>query len=84
MARKFLIRTGLAGALAVMLAPTASPANQLNITTSNPVRPQIHLNPSLHIDVGSRTVYDLNASEICRPDERLKRSKRERRCRQDR
>lgn len=84
MARNYFIRIGLFGALVVMLAPTTGSASQLNITSITPVRPQIHLNPSLHMDVRSNTVYDLDLSEACRPDERLKRSKRERRCRQDR
>jgi hypothetical protein len=84
MAGNYFVRIGLFGALTLMLAPAAGSANQLNITTMTPVRPQIYLNPSLHMDVRSRTVYDLDLSSDCRPDERLKKSKRERRCRQDR
>lgn len=85
MARNYFIRIGLIGALAVTLAPVTSSANQLNITTITPVRPQIYLNPSLHMDARSRTVYDLDISNDCRAeDERLKTLKRKRRCRQDR
>ncbi len=83
--RNYFIRIGLIGASALLLAPTAGSANQLNITTMNPVRPQIYLNPSLHMDARSRTVYDLDASNDCRvDDERLKTLKRKRRCRQER
>jgi hypothetical protein len=84
MAGKSLIRIGMVGVFALVLAPAATLANQLNINTVTPVRPQIHLTPSLHMDVRSRDTYDLDLSEACRPDERLKRNKRERRCRQDR
>ncbi len=75
---------GLVFGLVLGLAPTASVAAQLNVTGVTPVRPQIHLSPSLHMDVRSRDIYDLDLSAACRPDERLKRNKHERRCRQDR
>jgi len=39
MARNYFIRIGLIGALALLLAPMAASANQLNITTITPVRP---------------------------------------------
>ena len=85
MARNCLTRIGFLGALAVMVAPATGSANQLNITTITPVRPQIYLNPSLHMDVRSRAVYDLDTSNDCHAeDERLKTLKRKRRCRQDR
>lgn len=86
MARNYFVRIGLFGALAVgLLVPTAGSANQLNITTMTPVRPQIYFNPSLHMDVRSRPVYDLDLSSDCRAeDERLKTLKRKRGCRQDR
>jgi hypothetical protein len=84
MAGTSLIRIGVAGVFVLVLAPAAALASQLNINTVPPARPQIHLTPSLHMDVRSRDIYDLDLSEACRPDERLKRNKRERRCRQDR
>lgn len=85
MARNYFGRIGLSGALIVMLAPAAGSANQLNITTVTPVRPQIYLNPSLHMDARTRAVNDLDISSDCRAeDERLKTLKRKRRCRQDR
>lgn len=84
MAGKSWIRIGVVSLFALGLAPAASSANQLNLNTVTPSRPQIHLTPSLHMDVRSRDIYDLDISEACRPDERLKRNKRERRCRQDR
>lgn len=84
MALNYLDRIGLIAALALVLASTAGSASQLNITTVTPVRPQIHLNPSLHMDARSRAIYDLDISNDCRPDDRIKKSKRERRCRQDR
>jgi hypothetical protein len=84
MTRKFSMRVALLGGWTLLLAPTAGSANQLNINTVTPARPQIHLNPSLHMDVRSRDVYDLDLSNDCRPDERLKTLKRKRRCRLDR
>jgi len=84
MAWASFIRTGVFGACAVMLAPTLCPANQLNFHPGTPVRPQIHLSPSLHMDARTRTLNDIDLSEACRPDERLRKSKRERRCRQER
>ena len=85
MARKFFIRIGVAGAWAVMLAPSAGSASQFNVSPSlTPVRPQIHLGPSLHMDARTRALNDIDLSEACRPDERLRKSKRERRCRQER
>lgn len=84
MAETSLIRIGVAGLFAVLVFPAGCLAAQLNVTGVTPVRPQIHLSPSLHMDVRSRDIYDLDLSEACRPDQRLRRSKRERRCRQDR
>jgi hypothetical protein len=84
MAQAFLIRIGVLGALAVILAPAICSANQLNIHPAIPVRPQIHLSPSLHMDARSRSFDDIDLSDACRPDVRLRKSKRERRCRQER
>lgn len=84
MAWNYLDRISLISAVALVLAPAAGSASQLNITTVTPVRPQIYLNPSLNLDARSRTVYDLDLSNDCRPDERIRKNKRERRCRQDR
>ncbi|HEX7789905.1 MAG TPA: hypothetical protein VF467_05180 [Afipia sp.] len=86
MARKFYIRIGVAGAWAVMLAPSVCSANQLNLhPTITPVRPQIHLSPSLHTDARSRALDNIDLSDACRADERIKpKGKREWRCRQDR
>lgn len=84
MAWNYLDRISLISGLALVLAPAAGSASQLNITTVTPVRPQIHLNPSLHMDTRSRAVYDLDLSNDCRPNERIRQNKRERRCRQDR
>jgi len=83
MAGTYLVRIGVIGALAMMLSPATGSASQLNITTM-PVRPQIYIAPSMHVDIGPRGSYDLDLSERCRQDHRLKRTKRERRCRFDR
>lgn len=79
MDRNCLVRMGLFGALALMLAPATGSANQLNVTTAMPVRPQIYLSPSLHMDVRSRTDYDLGLSNDCRSGDRLRNSRRDRR-----
>lgn len=79
----YLVRIGVIGVWAIMLNPATSSASQLNITTV-PVRPQIYIAPSMHVDIGPRRSYDLDLSERCRQDHRLKRTKRERRCRLDR
>ncbi len=84
MAGRSLIRIGGLSILALVLAPAAGLTSQLNITSITPVRPQIHLNPSLHMDARSNSFYDIDLSQACRPDERIKRNKRERRCRQNR
>lgn len=85
MAWKYFIRIGLIGALAVSFAPVTGSANQLNITPMTPVRPQIYLGPSAHMDVRSRAAYDVDNSSDCRAEnERLKTLKRKRRCRQER
>ncbi len=84
MAGKALIRIGRLGVLALVLAPASGMASQLNITSVTPVRPQIYLSPSLNMDVRSRTVYDLDISQNCSPDERVKKRKRDHRCRRDR
>ena len=83
MAGIYLTRIGVIGALAMMLGPGAGSASQLNITTV-PVRPQIYVAPSMHVDIGPRSSYDLDLSQTCRQDHRLKRTERERRCRLDR
>ena len=84
MALKYRVRLSVLGALAVTLAPAICSANQLNIHPAIPVRPQINLSPSLHMDARSRSFDNIDLSETCRPDERLRKSKRERRCRQER
>lgn len=84
MAGKSLLRTGAAAIFLLLLVPVACPASSLTVTTITPSRPQIHLSPSLRLDVRPRDTYDPGLSESCRPDERLRRGKRERRCRQDR
>lgn len=84
MALASLIRTAVFGICAVVLAPGVGAANQLNIQSPTPVRPQIYLGPSLHMDARTRALNDIDLSEACRPDERLRKSKRERRCRQER
>lgn len=83
MAGTYLRRIGVVGVLAMMLSPAAGAAAQLNITTI-PVRPQIYIAPSMHMDIGPRSSYDFDQSQACRQDRRLKRISRERRCRFDR
>lgn len=81
MARKNFIRIGGLSACAVVLAPAICSANHLNIQSAIPVRPQIHFTPSLHMDARSRSLNDIDLFDVCRPDERLRKSKRARRCR---
>lgn len=85
MARKFVTRIGVAGVWIILLAPSISLASQFNLSpTITPVRPQIHLSPSLRIDARARSLDNIDLSEACRSDERLRKTKRERRCRRDR
>lgn len=84
MAQKCLVRIGALGALAVVLAPAICSAAQLNIHPAIPVRPQINFAPSVHMDARSRSFDEIDLSEICRTDEHLKKTKRDRRCRQER
>ena len=84
MARKVLV-AGAAYLFVAVLAPIAASATSINVNTNTPVRPHVHLNAPLHLDVRPRTFHDLDLSETCRADERIKkRGKREWRCRQDR
>lgn len=82
MGREFVSRIGVIGLLAIVLALAAEAATNLNINTNIPVRPQIYLNAPLHLDVRSNSFRDLDLSDGCRADTRMKRVKQRRRCRQ--
>ena len=62
--------------------------NNLNVTTSGthiPIRPHVNLNATINVGVKARTFHDIDLSQTCRADERIKvKGKREWRCRQDR
>lgn len=76
-----------AGLLVASLVPAVALANNLNLNTGPhiPVRPHVNLNSTIHIDVRPRTFLDIDLSENCRADERIrKKGKREMRCRRDR
>ena len=87
MAGRYCIHAAAAGLLVVLLAPAMALANNLNINagTHIPIRPHVNLNSTIHIDVRPRTFLDIDLSETCRADQRIrKKGKREWRCRQDR
>lgn len=87
MAGRFRINATVAGVLIASLAPAVAMANNLNINagTNIPMRPHVNLNSTIHIDVRPRTFLDIDLSETCRADQRIrKRGKREWRCRRDR
>lgn len=87
MAGKSLIGAGAAFLLAA-LVPAMAEANNLNVTTSGthiPIRPHVNLNATINVGVKARTFHDIDLSQTCRADERIKvKGKREWRCRQDR
>jgi hypothetical protein len=87
MAGKYLIGAGAAGLLIASLVPAMALANNLNVNagTHIPMRPHVGLNATINLGVKARTFHDVDLSETCRADERIKtRGKREWRCRQDR
>lgn len=87
MAGTFRTNAAVAGVLIASLVPAVALANNLNISpgTHIPMRPHVSLNSTIHLDVRPRTFLDIDLSENCRADERVrKRGKREWRCRQDR
>jgi len=81
-------RIGAGAAIFVaVLIPGIALANNLNVNTGTyiPIRPHVNLNNTISAGVKIRTYPDIDLSENCRPDERIKvRGKREWRCRQDR
>jgi len=82
MAGRFVIGAAAAGVVIASLVPAS--ANNLNISTA-PMRPHVNFNSTLHIDVKPRTFNDVDLSNGCSiEDDRLKNSKRKRRCRQER
>ncbi|MBS4004740.1 MAG: hypothetical protein KGZ91_15320 [Afipia sp.] len=86
MAGRFRIKAAAAGLMIVSLVPAAL-ANSLNVNagTHIPIRPHVNLNATINVDVKARTFHDIDLSETCRPDERIKKKgRREWRCRQDR
>lgn len=86
MAGRFRIKP-LAAGLVIALVPVVALANNLNVNagTHIPIRPHVNLNATINLDVKARTFHDIDLSETCRPDERIKRKgRREWRCRQDR
>ncbi|MBR2118363.1 MAG: hypothetical protein V4458_03065 [Pseudomonadota bacterium] len=87
MAGRFRIGAAAAGLIIASLVPVVALANNLNVNagTHIPIRPHVNLNSTIHLDIKSRTFQDVDLSETCRPDERIKKKgKREWRCRQDR
>ncbi|TKT73071.1 hypothetical protein YH63_017485 [Afipia massiliensis] len=87
MAGKCLIGAGAAGFLIASLVPAMALANNLNVNagTHIPMRPHVNLNATINLDVKSRMFRDIDLSDTCRADERIKtKGKREWRCRQDR
>lgn len=87
MAGKSFIGAGAACLLAAFV-PAMALANNLNVTTGGtriPMRPHVNLNNTINLDVKARAFRDIDLSQSCRADERLKvKGKREWRCRQDR
>ncbi|NGX93709.1 MAG: hypothetical protein G4V63_00195 [Candidatus Afipia apatlaquensis] len=86
MAGRFRIKAAAAG-LMVALVPVVASANNLNVNagTHIPIRPHVNLNATINLDVKARTFHDIDLSETCRADERIKKKgRREWRCRQDR
>lgn len=86
MAGRFRINAAAAGVLA-SLVPAVALANNLNINAGIhiPMRPHVNLNSTIHIDVRPRAFLDIDLSQTCRADQRIrKKGKREWRCRQDR
>jgi hypothetical protein len=84
---KSLTGAGVAGLLIASMVPAMAQANNLNVNTGThiPMRPHVNLNATINLDVKSRTFHDIDLSEACRVDERVKaRGKREWRCRRDR
>ncbi|EKS40210.1 hypothetical protein [Afipia clevelandensis] len=81
-------RIGVGAAVfATVLISGMALANNLNVNTGTyiPIRPHVNLNNTINAGVKIRTYQDIDLSENCRPDERIKvRGKREWRCRQDR
>lgn len=87
MAGRLRIGAAAAGFMIASLVPVVASANNLNVNTGPhiPIRPHVNLNSTIHIDVKSRAFHDVDLSETCRADERIKvKGKREWRCRQNR
>lgn len=85
MAGRFHIGAAAAGLMIASLVPAL--ANNLNVNTGThiPIRPHVNLNATINLDVKARTFHDIDLSETCRADERIKKQgRREWRCRQDR
>ena len=84
---KCLIGAGVMGLLIASLVPAMALANNLSVNagTHIPMRPHVNLNATINLDVKSRMFRDIDLSDTCRADERIKtKGKREWRCRQDR
>ncbi len=84
---KCLIGAGVMGLLIASLVPAMALANNLNVNagTHIPMRPHVNLNATINLDVKSRMFRDIDLSDACRAEERIKtKGKREWRCRQDR
>ncbi|MDZ4366692.1 MAG: hypothetical protein U0987_06660 [Afipia sp.] len=87
MAGKSLVGAGAVGLLVASLVPVMALANNLAVNTGNhiPMRPHVNLNATINLGVKARTFHDVDLSEACRADQRIKtKGKREWRCRQDR
>lgn len=87
MAGKSLIGVGALGLLIASLVPAMAMANNLAVNTGTniPMRPHVNLNATINFGVKARTFHDVDLSEACRADERIRtKGRREWRCRQDR
>lgn len=86
MAVKSFSSAGVAFCLAA-LVPAVALGNNLNVNSGThiPMRPHVNLNNTINIDVKARTFREIDLSQNCQAEERIKvRGKREWRCRQDR
>ena len=78
-----------AGAVFLLAAcvPGMAGANNLNVNvgTHMPNRPHVNLNNTINVDVKTRAFREIDLSQKCGADERIRaKGKREWRCRQDR
>lgn len=85
MAGKCFIGAGAAGLLIASLVPAMANNLSVNTGTHIPMRPHVNLNATINLGVKARTFHDVDLSQACRADERIKtKAKHEWRCRRDR